>query len=335
MTQPRLSTQALLELLALFDQSITPILDAEGNRIWGVPGWTLPRSMALDRKELQAWTVCTGYAGSIGAPFGDEIVPVDLVESDEPDIYEYSCPETYRTRQVGADQAAVLEVDSIQLLNELADLLNIAQVKRGGIQAPRIDRILWCLGDARVGPAMTPVWIVRGLATHVDQIYSSLLDTRLPAQGLILSAGHELPSIIRSPRHYRVAYMRHALVDYAPSPCLDLHYLERVLTSSEDGIRPSALPVDFTNGVLRIRTKPHAWVVNGDRQKRAIDYMYAEAQEGRWELDASSILAAAYPDRPEPEDRTGLRVQDLFKHNERWREFIANPRKGAYGFNLG
>lgn len=334
MTRQPLSTPALFELLALFDKSISPVLDPEGNRLWGIPGWALPHPTVLDSKTLQAWAVRTGYAGSIGVPFGDELVAVDLVETDDPAVYEYRCPETYGIRQVSAEQAAVLDVDSIQLLNELADLLNIAQVKRSGIRTPRIDRMLWHLGEARIGPVMTPVWMVRGLAWNVEQIYSSLLDTRLPDQGLILSAGHDLPGVIRPPRNCRVAYLRHALVDYVPSPCVDFHYLERVLTSSEEGIKPSALPVDFTNGVLRIRTKPAVWVVKGDRQLQAIAYMYEQAQEGRWELDARSILAAAYPDRPDPEDRRGLKMQDLFKHNDQWLYFIANPRKGKYAFKL-
>lgn len=334
MTQHHLSTQALLELLALFDESTAPILDSEGNRLYGVAGWALPSTSTLDPQVLRDWTIRTGYSGSIGVPFGDEIVAVDLDETDDPEVYEYCCPETYRTRQVNADQAAVLDVNGERLLNALADLLHVPQVKRAGIRSPRIDRTLWHLGEARIGPAMTPVWMVRSLAMRVDQIYASLLDTRLPAQGLIVSAGHELPSVIRPPREYRVAYLRHALVDYAPNPCLDFHYLERVLTSSEEGIQPSALPVEFAHGVLRIRTRPETWAVKGTKQGLAVSYMYEQAQQGHWLLDASAILAAAYPERPEPERRKGLRMQDLFSQNAQWRDFIANPQKGKYGFNL-
>jgi hypothetical protein len=178
------------------------------------------------------------------------------------------------------------------------------------------------------------VWLVRGLAENVDAVYQSLLDLRLPEQGLILSAGYELPRVIRPPRNYRVAYLKDALVDYSPSPCLDLHYLERVLTSNEDGIKPSALPVDFANGVLRIRTKAETWTIKGDKQARAVAYMFEQAQQDRWELDASEILAAAYSERRTEESRRGLKMQDLFNGNAKWREFIANPSKGKYAFIL-
>ena len=113
---------------------------------------------------------------------------------------------------------------------------------------------------------------------------------------------------------------------------MDVHYLERVLTSDDDGIKPSALPVDFANGVLRIRTKTETWVIKGEKQHKAVSYMYEQAQLGRWELDASEILAAAYPERRTEESRKGLKMQNLFSGNEMWREFIVNPEKGKYAF---
>jgi len=179
---------------------------------------------------------------------------------------------------------------------------------------------------------MAPVWLARGMDVNVDEVFQSLLDTRLPEQGLVLCHGRELPRVIRPPRNYRVAYLHDALVDYSPSPCMDVHYLERVLTSDEDGIKPSALPVDFANGVLRIRTKTETWVIKGEKQLKAVAYMYEQAQLGRWELDASEILAAAYPERRTEESRKGLKMQNLFSGNEMWREFIVNPEKGKYAF---
>ncbi|WP_075795222.1 hypothetical protein [Massilia putida] len=334
MSPKSLSTRSLLDLLVLFEQSDSPILDADGNRLYGVPGWTVAATTSLDQRDLTAWSDRVGYSGSYSVPHGDERTHVDLQETEDPNFYSYRCPETFRMKRVGADAVAVFDVNTNRLLNELADLLNIAQVLRARIQKPRIERKLWNLGDARIGPALTPVWLVRGLSAHVDEVYQSLLDTRLPDQGLILSAGHDLPPTVRPPRHYRVAYLRDALVDYSPMPRLDVHYLERILTSNEDGIKPSALPVEFANGVLRIRTKTDTWTVKGEHQPLAVAYMYEQARQGRWELDASEILAAAYPARRTEEDRKGLKMQDLFKGNDKWREFIANPTKGKYAFNL-
>lgn len=326
------STRLLLDLLDLFEQSNSCSLDADGNRLHGVSGGRIEASSSLDPKTVQAWMPRVGYLSEIEVPCGDGRAHVELCETDDPGSYEYRCPETFRRKRVSADHVAVYDMDAAKLLNLLSDLLNIPQVKRAGIPAPRIERKLWQLGEARIGPVMAPVWLARGMDVNVDEVFQSLLDTRLPEQGLVLCHGRELPRVIRPPRNYRVAYLHDALVDYSPSPCMDVHYLERVLTSDEDGIKPSALPVDFANGVLRIRTKTETWVIKGEKQLKAVAYMYEQAQLGRWELDASEILAAAYPERRTEESRKGLKMQNLFSGNEMWREFIVNPEKGKYAF---
>ncbi len=334
MSQATLSTRSLLELLALFDQSNCTIQDSDGNRLRGIPGWWIDSNTNLTTRILRDWTARVGYAGTIEVPWGDDREFVELDATEDPAIYEYRCPETFRRKRVSADHVAVFDVESTKLLNAIADLLNIPQAMRSGIQTPRIDRVLWRLGDARLGPTMTPVWLARGLDTNVDHIFESLLDTRLAAHGLILSAGPRLPRIIRPPRNCRVAYLHDALVNYATKPCMDVHYLERVLTSNEDGIKPSALPVDFANGVLQIHTKGISWTIKGAKQCKAVAHMYAQAQQGRWVLAASEILAAAYPELRTEESRKGKRMQDLFKGNAQWQQFIVSAGHGKYMFNL-
>ena len=334
MSQTTLSTRSLLELLALFDQSNCTIQDSDGNRLHGIPGWWIDSNTTLTTRILKDWTARVGYAGTIEVPFGDDRECVELHATEDPGTFEYRSPETFRRKPVRADQVAVLDVDSAKLLNVLADLLNIPRVKREGIQAPRIERMLWRVGEARIGPVIVPVWLARGLDANVYEVFTSLLDTRLPEQGLILCPGSDLPRIIRPPRHYRIAYLRDALVDYSPTPCMDVHYLERVLTSNEDGIKPSVIPVDFANGVLRIRTKTDTWTIKGEKQCNAVAYMFEQAQQGRWELEAHEILAAAYPARRTEESRKGSRMQDLFKGNTKWREFIVSAGHGKYMFNL-
>lgn len=333
MSSKPLPTQSLLELIDLFEQSAKPIVGSDGQRLHGVPGWALLRKSAISQQELLEWTTRVGYAACYPAPAGDDLITVDIEEHDQPDLYVYRCPETFRRKTLSAAEVAVFNVNTERFLCLLAALLRIPQAKQSGIQSPRIDGKLWRLGEARVGHVFTPVWVVRGLNVNVDEVFQSLLDTRLPEQGLILCPGSPLPRVIRPPRSYRVAYLRDALVDYSRSPCMDLHYLERVLTSDEDGIKPSALAVEFANGVLRIKTKVDVWVVKGERQADAISYMYEQAKLGRWELSASEILSAAYPERRTEESRKGLKMQDLFKGSV-WREFIANPEKGTYTFDL-
>lgn len=327
------STRSLLDLLNLFEQSNSCSLDSNGIRLQGVPGSCIESSSSLELNAVKSWMSRVGYLAEIEVPCADGTAFVELEATEDPGIYDYRCPESFQRKQVSADRVAVFDVDSVKLLNLLADLLNIPRMKQSGIQAARIERKLWQLGSARIGPVIVPVWLARGMDVNVEEVFQSLLDTRLPEQGLILCHGRELPRSIRPPRNYRVAYLHDALIDYSPTPCMDVHYLERVLTSDEDGIRPSALPVDFANGVLRIRTMSEVWVIKGEKQSKAVAYMYEQAQYGRWVLDASEILAAAYPELRTEEERTGLKMQDLFKSSV-WRKFIDNPAKGKYAFKL-
>lgn len=334
MSRMTLSTRSLLDLLDLFEQSNACSLDSQGNRLQGVSGAWGNALFSLSPKILKDWMARVGYLSEIDVPSSDGRIFVELCETDDLGYYEYRCPETFQRRRVSADHVAVFDVNTNKLLNLLSDLLNIPQMKRAGIQAARIERKLWRLGDARIGPVIVPVWLARGMDVNLDEVFQSLLDTRLPEQGLLLCHGRELPRVIRPPRNYRVAYLHDALVDYSRSPCMDVHYLERVLTSDEEGIKPSVLPVDFANGVLKIRTKTETWVIKGEKQSMAVAYMFEQAQDGRWELDAREILAAAYPELRHEDSLKGKRMQDLFSGNEMWRTFIANPAKGKYAFNL-
>ena len=330
------STQSLLELLDLFEQSNQAISDAEGQRLHGVPGWEVFARTSLTPKAISAWTECTGYAGMYPAHCGDERIAVELEPDDESDRYRYRCPETFRNKYVTASEAAVYAVSASKILNHIATLLDIPQALRRKLDTPAMEGVLWQLGDARIGPARTAVWFARGLSQSVDAVFRHFQSTTLPEQGLILSSGLPLPEFVRPPRNYRFATMRQVLVDYVAAPSIDMTMIHRILTSPADGTLPPVLAVYFDEGsnVLTIRTKKDPWHIKGQRQAAAVRYMYEQAQQGRWEVDASEILAAAYPERRTEESRRGLKVQDLFKHNENRREFIANPTKGKYAFNL-
>ena len=84
MSQKSLSTRSLLELVDLFDRSIHAVVDGDGQRLRGVPGWDLSGRLALSDRDLAAWTDRIGFAGSYLAAYGDERVPVDIEEDDDP-----------------------------------------------------------------------------------------------------------------------------------------------------------------------------------------------------------------------------------------------------------
>jgi hypothetical protein len=334
MSSKRLSTKSLLELLDLFERSRQPLVDVEGKLLRGVPGWDLPRMTALSPEALEGWVDCVGYAGSFPAACGDERIPVDIEEDEDSSRYRYRCPETFRLKYVAATDAAVYAVRPAILLGAIADLLDIPQALRKGIESPAIDDVLWHLGKARIGPAHTSVWFVRGLAQSVEDVFRHFHSLTLPDQGLILTSGQPLPEFVRPPGNYRFAAVRQVLVDYVTTPTMDMDLLHRILTTPADGRLRPLLPVHFDEytRTLTIRSKSDKpWVIKGARQAAAVRFMYEQAMNDRWLLPAWEILGAAYPDKKAARSQ---RMQNLFSGNTEWEDYIANPEKGRYGFRL-
>lgn len=331
MSSKPLQTQSLLDLIDLFERSGQPIADGDGQRLHGVPGWEVFGRTSLTPKLLEQWTDCVGYAGSYPASLDDDLVQVDLTEDDQADRYRYRCPETFRWKFVPAAEVAVYSVRPAAILSTIADLLGIAQALRKGIDAPLLDDALWHLGKARIGPALTDVWLVRGLACSVEEVFRHFSQTSLPDQGLILSSGGVLPQFVRPPRSYRFASLREAIVNYVSTPCIDMDLLHRILAAPPDGAIRPVLPVHFDEytNTLTIRTKIKPWTIKGERQAAAVRYMFEQAINDRWILPAAEILGAAYADK---KTARSLRMQSLFRGNADWEDYIDNPEKGKYGF---
>ncbi|MBN8518865.1 MAG: hypothetical protein J5X22_20245 [Candidatus Accumulibacter sp.] len=328
-----LSTRSLLELIGLFDLSNQSLTDAEGQRLRGVPGWDIFRGTSLSAGEIAEWTECVGYAGSYPAPCGDERVPVELQEDSDPTRYRYRCPETFRRKSVAAAEVAVYAVRVPKLLHVVADLLDVPQALRRGIEAPAIDGVLWKIGKARIGPAHTDIWFVRSLASCIDDVFRHLHSQTLPDQGLVLSSGVVPPDFVRPPRNYRFASVHELIVDYLPEPRMDLDLLHRILTAPADGTLRPVLPVHFDEytNTLTIRSKPKPWHIRGERQPAAVKYLYQQACNDRWMVPANEILKAAFPDR---ETFRSLRMQSLFSGNAFWEDYIVSDGNGQYGFRL-
>jgi hypothetical protein len=110
MSQKKLSTRSLLDLVDLFEQSSQSTVNADGQRIYGVPGWVLSGISSLSDKQLEAWTDCVGYSTFFPAPCGEDRVAVEIKEDDDPDRYSYRCPETFRKKYISAATVAVRSV---------------------------------------------------------------------------------------------------------------------------------------------------------------------------------------------------------------------------------
>lgn len=334
MSHKSLSTRSLLELIDLFDRSIHAVADGDSQRLRGIPGWDLSRRVSLSDRDLAAWTERIGFAGSYLAACGDERVPVDLEEDDDPGRYRYRCPETFRTKHVAAELVSVHAVCDAKLLNYLADLVGVPQAQRSGITTPTIDGVLWRLGKMRIADTQVDAWVVRGLSASTDQVFEHFRAASLPDQGLIFTTGQSLPDIVFPPRAYRIAPISGVLVDHALKPTFDIDLIHRLLLAPSGTKMEKSLPVRFDrySNTLVIATKSaEPWKIKGPRQVAVVSHLFEQFENGRRWVPAHEILDAVYRQKKSGRSQ---RIQNIFSGSPIWEDYIAGDGKGHYGFNL-
>ena len=334
MPQKKLTTRSLLDLVDLFEQSSQSTVDAEGQRLYGVPGWGLAGISTLSGKQLEAWTDCVGYSAFFPAPCGDDRTAVAVMEDDDSDRYSYRCPETFRKKFISAATVAVRSVRTTQFLNYVADLLEIPQALRRGIDAAALGNVLWNIGKMRVAGLPVDVWVARNLSSSMERVFQHLQNSALPDQGVILSTGGSLPAIIHLPRQYRVIPIRDVLVQHVSFPHIDADLIHRILVAAPGAKLEASLPVRFDpySKTLVIATKSsEPWEIKGAKQLDAVRYLFEQYKNGRGWVPAGEILAAVYGAKETGRSR---RMQNLFNGNTFWQDYIMNNDDGEYGFNL-
>jgi hypothetical protein len=326
-----LSTQSLLDLITLFEQSVQRVVGEDGQILTGIPGWKLRQYEALDSKHISEWCDCIGYAGYYSAPYGNDHCDVDVFPDDESDRYLYRCPETFRLRTIEPADIAIYHPRKELLLNAMADLLDIPTALRSGISQADIQGTLWRIGKVRVGHTLTDIWLTRGLVFSIEAVFQRLQQTELSDFGIILTTGNALPSVITVPSHYRVIPIKKIIDSTQPVARLDSEILNRLVSGIDSLPDNPMAPVHFDEytNTLTIRTNPTPWVISGPKQAAAIKYMVDQANKGRWELPAAEILGGVYGRQNLGRSR---RIQDLFKSNSQWRDYITNHEKGIWGF---
>lgn len=328
MSLKSLKTRSLLELIALFERCSSVVAGSTGQRLRGVPGWYLARQSALSASDLAAWTERIGYAGSYPTQCDDEHIPVEIQEDEDPDRYRYRSPKTFRTKYVAADLVAVYAVPAVKLLTLLADLLGIAQAHRRGITMPAIDGVLWNLGKMRIGNVQIDVWLARGLASCIEQVFAHFQEASLPDQGLIFTTCQSLPGIVQPPRRYRIIPIVEVLVDYTVTPHIDADLIHRLLLAPAGSKEEKSLPFrfdPFTN-TLTIATKSDKpWSIKGPKQVAVVKYLVEQFMNGRIRVSAGDILVAAHGSR---DAAKGKRVASIFSGNSVWEEYIEHDNTG-------
>lgn len=334
MSSKPLSTRSLLDLIGLFERSNQSITDAEGQRLRGVPGWEIFHRTSLSARELAEWTACVGYAGCFPAPCGDERVPVELHEDSDPTRYRYRCPETFRRKSVAATEVAVYAVHVPMLLHVVADLLDVPQALRRGIESPAIDGVLWKLGTKRIGQMPADVWLVRGLQNGLEDVHRHFQAQMLPDRGLILSTGATLSHLLRPIRDYRVIAFRDILIEGAQFPAIHEGLLHRVLGIAPDETPAAKHPVQFdeAEGRLTIATRNiPPWTITGKTQAAVVSYLVEQLHRGRCLIPAKEVLDKVYGRASVGHSK---RVSEIFKGNTYWQDYIVQDGEGQYGVKL-
>jgi len=332
-----LSLPSLLELLDLFERAHHPVLCSDGQRLRGVPAWDMKTLQHLTPAQIDAWTECIGYAGSYPAPCGDDLVPVDLDEDEATGGLRYRCPATFRRKTLSADAVAVRAVRVAPLLNHVADLLNIPQAARRGIEVPALTEGLWQLGRTRVGGLHVDVWLVRGLAASVEEVYRHFEQPALPDTGVIVSTGAGLLSLMRPIRTYRVIPIRDLLIEQAEHSAgaqMDAGLIHRVLVGVPREPMAESQPVRFDEfqKVLTIATRSvKPWAIKGAVQAAVVKHLVQQYHLGRRWVPAREIRMAVYG--PEAAGRSE-RISEIFKGNTLWQDYIAQDGNGLYGLKL-
>jgi hypothetical protein len=334
MPQQKLSTRSLLDLVDLFEQSSQSTVDADGQRLYGVPGWALSGISTLSDKQIEAWTDCIGYSAFFPAPCGEDRMAVEIKEDDDPDRYSYRCPETFRKKYISAETVAVRSVRIPQFLNSIAELLDIPQALRRGIDTAAVENVLWNIGKMRVANLQVDVWLARNLSTSIAGVFQHLQNSVLPDKGVILSSGGKLPAIIHPPRQYRVIPIKDVLLPHVAHPHIDTDLIHRILVAAPGAKLEASLPVRFDHysNTLVIATKSSKpWLIKGAKQIEAVRYLFEQFKNGRRWVPAGEILAAVYGTKESGRSR---RMQNLFSGNMFWEDYIVNNDDGEYGFNL-
>lgn len=328
-----LRPQATLDLIRLFEASSGVLAGMDGQRLRGIPAWCLPRLAGQHDAELNAWLNIVGYAGVYESVFDDEPVAVELEEDDDPDFMRYRCPETLRWRRVALDETAVHQVNTHAFLNGAADLLDIPTAQRGGIQKAIIEEVLWKLGDVRLDAGIhVPIYVARSLNRNLDDIVGAMASGNSPA--ILLSCTNNLPDLIRWPEGVVVIPLADVMVTHLEESRIDKARLYKLMAGGQArDQQTSDCPVEYDafRKVLSIKGKPD-WHITGDKQAKVVEYMYQQALNGRWELQANEILTAT---KIKTSSSGSVRMQSLFKGSLEWEDYIANPSRGRYSFNLG
>ncbi len=221
------------------------------------------------------------------------------------------------------EQAAIYSMKIPVFLEAVSELLEIPQALRKATAL--IPDVLWLIGKHRVGHQQVPVYFARSFGLERKAILQHLLNPQTPEFGLILtSCRAPLDLDFPLPRQLKVIRLADLLSD-APMAEIDQEKLARMMANQGSDLTQQAPPIHFDalTNTLTLAGIAKPWVLNGEKQVKAISYLANEIKKGRAAVAASELLHASGGRSPS--------VLQLFEGGP-WRKYLHTPVRGKWGF---
>ncbi|WP_067521664.1 hypothetical protein [Endozoicomonas ascidiicola] len=327
-----LMPQTTVDLFRCFEESAEEWVTQAGHQVQGILSLTLNASL----KSLvgsSGWFHRVGETTSVSVPFGEDFSEEDLHYDPAKRHYFYTCPETLFKIAVDESDVAILSLDCDRLLSSLADLLDIPNRERDELNSPKADGHLWRLGSARLSDGFHyPIWFCRGAQSHLTTLDGTLRQLSNRDRGLILTAHQTFPMHYRLPAGFYCLSIAQALHTYGNGSTINRKRLYQAVVHPGQNQKDSPVFYDNISKELVIAGK-EPWLLQGENQPAAVEYLYKQALAGHWEVKASDILLAVKRANHKPQTWTVKRLPELF-NGKGWEHYLTSTRRGYYGFNL-
>jgi hypothetical protein len=295
-----------------------------GELVHGLARWHWPGQVNAKRVDASRWLNVVGYEGAMPDYDGDESgeFELELDPMDETKL-RYHPRMCISWATIPMAEAAIYAMRMPAFLDAVCELLDIAQALRKCTAL--IPDVLWHIGKRRVGQQHVPVYFACNFEAERRAILQHLNDPQLPEFGLILtSCRTPLVPGFPPPRQLKTIRLADLLSD-SPMAEIDIEKLARVMSYQGSDLTKQAPPIHFdplTNTLTLARiAKP--WVLNGERQSKAIGYLANEIKKGRATVSASELIHASGGRSPS--------VLQLFEGGP-WREYLHSPVRGQWRF---
>ncbi len=227
--------------------------------------------------------------------------------------YRHFCPEAGWVA-VPTDDLKRYRVDPSWLLVELSRELGIPRRSR---PACFVEKVLWDLGEARLGRRRATVLFGRRLASTevLDRVCDALTNRVGRSPGVLLTTSNGLPHHIDVPGRHRIVPLEDCIEPAAEGFAIDLDILAGIV-GGERPFHPN-LPIQPSADFRVVRVGDRLFRFRGDKQRQVVEYLYA-----RWRNGMESVSVAVMLE--DLEFSPSIRLRDLFKGHPDWRDLIGN-----------